>query len=110
MNKGVICLFLFFITLTGWAEDKIVSGLLITGIEQQEDDEEAPFDIYARNKAHKCGGKVSNIFRVYSEYDTVANRRFMLALTAMKENWSISVSTHGCEGKALIVNSLRLEH
>ena len=94
----------------GLAEDKVVSGLLVSGIEQSEDDEEAPFDIYARNKAHKCGGKTSNLFRFYNEYDTVAQRKFLLVLTAMKQNWSISLTTNGCDGSALQVNSIRLEH
>lgn len=91
-------------------ENKVVSGLLISGIEQSEDDEEAPFDIYARNKAHKCGGKSSNLFRFYNEYDAVAHRKFLLVLTAMKQNWSISLTTNGCDGSALQVNSIRLEH
>ena len=36
------------------AGEKKVRGLIINGLEQRADDEEAPFEIYARNKAHKC--------------------------------------------------------
>ena len=112
MFKKYYCLIFFsFACLSdlSWAEDKVVTGLKISAIEQIEDDEEAPFDFYARNKAHRCGGKSSNLFRVYSEYDMVANRRFTLVLTAMKQNWDVRVSTNGCDGRALMVNSLRLE-
>ncbi len=93
-----------------WADTSKVHGLIISSIEQMEDDEEAPFEIRARNKAHRCGGKSSSLFRVYSEYEVVAQRRFLLVLEAMRQGWNISVTTDGCEGKALIVNSIRLEH
>lgn len=102
-------LLMIFLSQLGLAEDKVVSGLLVSGIEQSEDEEEAPFDIYARNKAHKCGGKPSNLFRFYNEYDVVAHRKFLMVLTAMKNKWSLSLTTNGCDGNALQVKSLRLE-
>lgn len=86
-----------------------VSGLVVSSIEQREDDEEAPFDIHSRNKIHNCGGKPSNVYRVYSEFDTVAQRRFMLALEALKSRMTLTVWTDGCEGRILKVNSLRLD-
>ncbi len=110
MLKVTVFIILVILSQIGLGEDKVVSGLLVSGIEQSEDDEEAPFDIYARNKVHKCGGKTSNLFRIYNEYDTVAQRKFLLVLTAMKNNWSISFTTNGCDGRALMVDSLRLEH
>lgn len=110
MLKIIAFLPMILLSQPSLGENKVVSGLLISGIEQSEDDEEAPFDIYARNKAHKCGGKSSNLFRFYNEYDAVAHRKFLLVLTAMKQNWSISLTTNGCDGSALQVNSIRLEH
>jgi hypothetical protein len=109
MQKVITFLLLALLSQVGLAEDKVVTGLLVSGIEQTEDDEEAPFDIYARNKAHKCGGKSSNLFRFYNEYDAVAHRKFLLVLTAMKQNWSMSMTTDGCDGRALMVKNLRLE-
>ncbi len=109
MKLFFICIFFSILTAQAWAEDSRVHGLIISSIEQVEDDEEAPFEIRARNKAHRCGGKSSSLFRVYSEYEGVAQRRFLLVLEAMKNAWPVSVSTHGCDDKALIVNSIRIE-
>ncbi len=110
MRKLVCWLLFFAVCVPAWGDTTKVHGIIISSIEQLEDDEEAPFEIRARNKAHRCGGKSSSLFRVYSEYEAVAMRRFLLALEAMKQGWSISVTTDGCEDKALLVNSIRLEH
>ncbi|OUR66436.1 hypothetical protein A9Q73_07095 [Bermanella sp. 47_1433_sub80_T6] len=110
MRKLVYWLLFFAVCAPAWSDTTKVHGIIISSIEQLEDDEEAPFEIRARNKAHRCGGKSSSLFRVYSEYEAVAMRRFFLALEAMKQGWSISVTTDGCEDKALLVNSIRLEH
>ncbi len=109
MQGVILGLLLSVICANSWAENKRVMGIIISSIEQISDDEEAPFEIRARNKVHKCAGSPSNLFRVYSEYDAVAMRRFLLAMEAMKMNWTISVRTDGCEGKALLVNSIRLD-
>ena len=85
-----------------------VKGLLVYSIAQIEDDEEAPFEIRAVNKRHKCGGDSSNLFRVYSEYDLVGERRFNMAMTAMELGYTLSLSTKSCEGKALIVNKIKI--
>ncbi len=109
--RGLVCWLIFFaVCCNTWGDTPKVHGIIISSIEQLEDDEEAPFEIRARNKAHRCGGKSSSLFRVYSEYEAVAMRRFLLAVEAMKQGWSISVTTDGCEDKALLVNSIRLEH
>ncbi len=92
------------------ASEKKVRGLIINGLEQKADDEEAPFEIRARNKVHKCGGKSSNLFRIFSEYETVGQRRFLLALTAMERGWKVTLETDGCDGRALSVKSIRIEH
>ena len=96
------------ISATSWASDQFVEGLMVKGLEQREDDEEAPFDIHSSNKIHNCGGKPSNVYRVYSEYDVVAQRRFLLALEALRLRFKLSIMTDGCEGRVLKVKSLRL--
>ena len=85
-----------------------VTGLIVESVAQVEDDEEAPFDIRASNKRHKCGGKNSNLFRVFSEYEIVSQRRFDMAMTAMLHTKMLSLSTNGCDGKALIVERVRI--
>jgi hypothetical protein len=85
-----------------------VTGLIVESVSQNEDDEEAPFDIRATNKRHKCGGGISNLFRVYSEFNIVSDRKFDMAIISMKNNLTLSVSTHGCEGKALTVERMRI--
>ncbi|MFT6153840.1 MAG: hypothetical protein ACJA0E_001881 [Bermanella sp.] len=87
-----------------------VTGLKVGSISQDEDDEESPFEIRAINKQHKCGGKPSNLFKVYSEYSDVSNRRYDMAMNAMIGNYSLSLGTHGCKGNALIVNEIRIHH
>ena len=96
------------ISATSFASDQIVEGLIVKGLEQREDDEEAPFDIHSSNKIHNCGGKPSNVYRVYSEYDAVAQRRFLLALEAFKGRLPLAVVTNGCEGRVLRVHTIRL--
>lgn len=85
-----------------------VTGLIVQSVSQIEDDEEAPFEIIAVNKRHKCGGNRSNIFRVYSEYQTVGDRRFNMAIIAMEKGYTLSLGTNGCEGKALIVDKIKI--
>lgn len=104
----LIIFFLLFLSPSLMADENIIEGLLIIGIEQSVDDEEAPFDIIARNKMHKCGGKTSNRFRVHSEHETVAMRRFLLAMAALKNNWALVVSSNGCEGSTLVINRIGL--
>jgi hypothetical protein len=87
-----------------------VIGLKVASIAQVEDDEESPFEIRALNKQHKCGGKASNLFKVYSEYNEVALRRYDMAMQAMIGNYSLSLGTHGCKGNALIVNEILIHY
>jgi len=96
-------------TIPTYADDQVVSGLIVNHLEQKVDDEEAPFDIYSSNKIHKCGGKPSNVYRVYSEYDAVAQRRFQLALEALKTRLKLTLITNGCEGRVLRIRSVRLD-
>lgn len=109
--KRLLRFFLCFMVMP-WmavADEQLVSGLVVSSVEQRVDDEEAPFDIHSSNKIHKCGGKPSNVYRVYSEYDQVALRRFQLALEALKGKLTLSLITDNCDGRALRVKSLRLD-
>lgn len=83
-------------------------GIEVSAIGQLDDDEESPFEVIAANKAHKCGGKNSNRFLVYSEDPDVAFRRFTLALEAMRNNWTLTLKTDDCEGSALRAFEIRL--
>ena len=96
------------VSAISWSSDQIVEGLVVSALEQREDDEEAPFDIHSSNKIHNCGGKPSNVYRVYSEYDAVAQRRFLLALEAFKSRLPLAIITNGCEGRVLRVSTIRL--
>ncbi len=107
---------MFFLTLVLMASpsisiagEQLVQGLKVSSLEQRVDDEEAPFDIHSSNKIHNCGGKPSNVYRVYSEYDTVAQRRFLLSLEALKHQLSLAVITDECEGRVLRVHGVRLD-
>lgn len=109
MNGMILWIILIALPGLAQAAKYSVKGLKVESIAQEIDDEEAPFSIRSKNKFHKCGGKSSNLFIVYSEYEQVANQRFILVLEAMKNNWSISASTHGCDGRALVVKQIRLQ-
>lgn len=108
LNNVLIVIFLSGFCAHLFASPQRVHGLIVSGLEQREDDEEAPFDIYSSNKVHKCGGQPSNVYRVYSEYDAVAQRRFLLSLEALKHKMPLTVTTDGCEGRTLRVHTLRL--
>ena len=96
-------------SLPCWSAKYSVTQLQIQSIAQEQDDEEASFTIRSNNKFHKCGGKSSNLFVVHSEYERVGYMRFTLAIEAMKNNWPISISTKGCNGRALNVEKIRLD-
>lgn len=111
MPKTIYSLLLIalFLPISVLADDQNVSGLIVSSLEQRVDDEEAPFDFHSKNKVHSCGGKPSNVYRVYSEYDTVALRRFNLVLEALKTGLTLSIITGDCEGRVLNVKTLRLD-
>lgn len=107
-NKLWLVFTLLFVSSLSYAALYDVRGLKVDAIAQLEDDEEAPFDILASNKRHKCGGKSSNRFRVYSEFNIVSERRFSMVMNAMTHGYSLSISTHGCEGSALLVERIKV--
>lgn len=98
---------LVVMSLETWAGN-LIQGLEVAALGQLADDEEAPFEIVALNKVHNCGGKKSNRFLVYSEDPDVAQRRFLLALEAMRNNWVLTLNTDGCDGNALRAFEVRL--
>jgi hypothetical protein len=108
LNTVFMAIFIWTFSILAIASEQLVDGLIVSGLEQRADDEEAPFDIYSSNKVHNCAGKPSNVYRVYSEYDAVAQRRFLLSLEALKHKMPLTVITDGCEGRALRVHTLRL--
>lgn len=85
-----------------------VRDVEVASIGQLADDEESPFELIAANKLHKCGGKQSSRFKVYSQDPDVAMRRFLLAMEAMRNGWTLTLKTKGCEGRALRVFGVRL--
>lgn len=95
-----------FLSSTSYAA--VVRDIVVNSVELAKDDEEAPFDIRSANKVHKCGGKQSNIFRVYSEYEPVQQRRFMLAMEALTSGRTLTVTTDYCEGAAMVIKKIRL--
>ena len=107
INSHLLALF-FLLALAQTILSKPVTGVYVSAIGQLEDDEEAPFEIIANNKVHKCGGKPSNRFIVYSEDPIVGHRRFLLALEALRNNWVLTLDTSDCEDNALIVDAIRL--
>lgn len=105
----VLLLFGFFFYSSTCAANFDVKGLLIESVAQIKDDEEAPFNLRASNKRHKCGGKPSNLFRVYSEHAVTGERMFSLSMSALIHGFTLSVSTNGCDGNALIINQIRIQ-
>lgn len=95
---------------TTWAWADTVSGLKVSAIAQSADDEESPFEFQAANKKHNCGGKNSAWFRVYAEHDKAARQRFALVQMAFEKDLNLSVTTAGCEGHYLKVNSVAVSH
>ena len=87
---------------------QVIRDVLVNSVESAKDDEEAPFDIRSGNKLHRCGGKQSNIYRVYSENEIVQSMRFKLALEALTSGRSLTLTTETCEGAAMAIKKIRL--
>lgn len=111
MSKTVF----FIITFSGiWQSAQIqakdIYGIEVSALYQLEDEVNPPFDFQSKRKLHKCGGKGSNHFRIYSEDPTTADRRFRLTLTAFSQGLKLSVGTVKCEGKRMVADWVRLSH
>lgn len=88
-----------------YATDKNTrNNLMVISVYQIEDDLKAGFDFFTSQKAHKCGGKLSNRFRSYSDHTDVSERKFQLILTALNFKHSVSVKLLGCEGRSMLVD------
>ncbi len=101
--------FLFFLLLTLAtsliADDKkIKKDLTIISVYQVGDYSDAGFDFFTSQKTHKCGGKMSNRHRSYSDNRNVADRKFQLVLAALNFQHKVTVKALGCEGNAMLVD------
>jgi len=85
-------------------ESNINNSLKVISLYQIEDDTNAGFDFFTSQKTHKCGGKLSNRFRSYSDHKEVAQRKFELVLTALNHQYKVSIKSLGCEGRSMLVD------
>jgi stage III sporulation protein SpoIIIAA len=99
-----ILLFLSLIQGVRAEEQNIKENLSVISIYQIEDDVKAGFDFFTSRKTHKCGGKLSNRHRSYSDHKEVAQRKFELLLAAINFQHKVSIKSLGCEGRALLVD------
>lgn len=95
---------LTFIPMVNGADSNEKNNLLVISVYQIEDDVKAGFDFFTSKKTHKCGGKLSNRYRSYSDHKEVAERKFQLILTALNNQNKVSLKSLGCEGRALLVD------
>lgn len=109
MKSLIKIAFLFFLGQLGsqnlFAEEsKMTNSLKIISIYQIEDDTNAGFDFFTSQKTHKCGGKLSNRYRSYSDHKEVADRKFKIALAALNFQYKVSIKSLGCEGRSMLVD------
>jgi hypothetical protein len=88
----------------------INNDLKIISLYQIEDDTYAGFDFFTSKKVHKCGGKLSNRYRSYSDHKDVAARKFQLALAALNYKYKVSIKSLGCEGRSMLVDYIGISH
>jgi hypothetical protein len=106
--KKLSLILIFLLPFSSHILAKDIYGIEVTAIYQLEDEVNPPFDFQSKHNLHKCGGKKSNHFRVYSDDITTGNRRFKLLLSAFSQQTKISVGTMKCEGKRMITSWIRL--
>ncbi|EAT12034.1 hypothetical protein HF888_04390 [Bermanella marisrubri] len=102
----IIIVLIALLPVNSYGDGQWITGVIVSGLEQRMDDEEAAFEIIAANKIHKCNDKGSQTFRFYSEYEQVQNRRFELALTAFLHKKPVSLYVNGCEKGTMLVERL----
>ncbi|CCK74679.1 MAG: hypothetical protein KBT75_16675 [Oleispira antarctica] len=115
MKSLIQVAFLFSFVLggiqTSFAEENNVkNNLLIISLYQIEDDTQAGFDFFTSLKSHKCGGKLSNRYRSYSDNQEVAKRKFQLVLAALNFKHKVSIKSLGCEGRSMLVDYIGISH
>ena len=86
------------------------TNLVIISLYQIEDDTKAGFDFFTSQKTHKCGGKLSNRYRSYSDHKEVAARKFQLVLAALNFQHKVSIKSLGCEGRSMLVDYIGISH
>jgi hypothetical protein len=111
MKPLIQLVFLFFyssLLSPAFAADDgdLKNNLTIISLYQIEDDVKAGFDFFTSRKTHKCGGKLSNRHRSYSDHKEVAQRKFQLALAALNFQHKVSIKSLGCEGRSMLVDYL----
>ena len=84
--------------------NKMKNDLKIISIYQIEDESSAGFDFFTSQKTHKCGGKLSNRYRSYSDHNVINDRKFQLVLAALNYQYKVSIKSTGCEGRAMLVD------
>lgn len=89
---------------------ELKNNLTIISLYQIEDDVKAGFDFFTSQKTHKCGGKLSNRHRSYSNHKEVAQRKFQLVLAALNHQHKVSIKSLGCEGRAMLVDYIGISH
>ena len=87
---------------------QVIRDVSVNSVESAKDDEEAPIDIRSGNKLHRCGGKQSNVYRIYSDNEAVQNMRFKLVLEALTSGRSLTLTTDSCEGAVMLIKKVRL--
>jgi hypothetical protein len=100
----VVSIFLLNTPIYAAQTNKVKDDLIVISIYQIEDESSAGFDFFTSQKAHKCGGKLSNRYRSYSDHKTVNDRKFQLVLAALNHQHTLSIKSHGCEGNAMLVD------
>jgi hypothetical protein len=84
--------------------DNIKDNLKVISIYQIDDRSSSGFDFFTSQKTHKCGGKMSNRYRSYSDYKETNNRKFQLVLAALNNQYPLRIKHLSCEGRAMLVD------
>ncbi len=84
--------------------NKIKDKLKVISIYQIDDSSSPGFDFFTSEKTHKCGGKLSNRYRSYSDYQETNNRKFQLVLAALNNQYPLRIKHLSCEGRVMLVD------
>jgi hypothetical protein len=95
---------LFSSTLYAEQNNKIKNNLKVISIYQIDDKSSPGFDFFTSEKTHKCGGKMSNRYRSYSDYKETNNRKFQLVLAALNNQYPLRIKHLSCEGRVMLVD------
>lgn len=99
-----ITILLFSSTLHAEPVNKVKDKLKVISIYQIDDSSSPGFDFFTSEKTHKCGGKLSNRYRSYSDYKETNNRKFQLVLTALNNQYPLRIKHLSCEGHVMLVD------